>query len=1180
MPSLSEQTSVFGAGGSPPQELPARMTAFTPDSEVAATEGPRQRLYARMQKLHSQSELKGNFCTDPLSEVVLTVAPEDREKVFRKQYPIAQSLVTRIDEVIQRWAKEGKIKHAPTGCRYNSPLLAVPKKDDQGRMTGVRVCVDVRLLNKYLVEDDKFPLPHIPDMLASFAGGKLFGEYDLSEAYFQFRLHADSQQYTAFTWQRQQYVFVGCPFGIKHIPSLFQRFICNLFRDMPFVFPYIDNLGFASSSWEEHYEHAARIMERLNSVNLRVKPSSINLGNTHMKLLGHVLSEHGVSIDPEKRDMIMQWPRPVAGSELASALGLGAFLRDHVRHYADITAPLERAKKEKTIDWNIEQRAHHWDLFKRAFATVPLLRFPDFSKRFVLATDASQTGIGGILYQPDDDEDTIKSDNIVAIASKQLDSTQRNYPVYKKELFAVIYCLRKFHSYLWGRKVKVLTDHKPLEHIANQKLMTVALQQWLDVLLDYDLVIQYRPGIMHVVPDALSRMYASTYQQEDVVWGTRTNLQFVDTHERLTKLASPSDSLCQQSLNEIKPLSAIKKRHQVPTDTASGGGGKEVKHKKTKSKHVSTLTHSLPTLASVSAAVRVDFSALLQETVVDAQLDTRDECECSGPLFAASDPLCARLASAVIRSHSFPTHQWVWPERDESRWQSHSDDEDPFLYLLRVDSDTAGPRVCALTDEEKLLLAQEKRGKICPPVSERAQIIEAVHALGHFGEKAMQHHIDRKGYWWPGLRQDLAAVVTMCTPCRQYNITKSGYHPARSVDAFLPGDHLMIDLAFFPPSTAGHHYCLVCIDVFSGFLFLKPLKTKDATDIAQALWEITSVIGVPRVLQSDNGSEFKNAIIAALTRLQGIEHRFISAYNPRADGKVERSVKTVKSTVNKLMHGATCYWHLHLPFVQYAYNNKVQALTGSTPFSLMFGREPNAAINYEFDDEGHLKDVDVWKKHQEEVFSLVFPAVTNRRNEEQKKSRARVDKLRRHITDESLPTGTVVMIKDAKYLLDPSKKPSTAPTYVGPYSVVRRTAHGPYVLNDDRGVQLQRVVPLDQMKVLYTPDDAPAGSAEKDDPTTVYVVEKIISHRQDESGELEFLVKWKGYSSAENSWLTTTDFHDHNIVHDYLTQVHGLRRSARSRAQTPATQSVVASTSQPFIHPARLALIQANGIKV
>ena len=1156
--SLSDQTSAFGAGSSPPQEQPARMTAFTPEEEAAQTEVPRARLYKRLEKLHAQTELSGNFCTDPDSVVTLTVLPENRNKVFRKQYPVAQALVDRIDEVIMRWYKEGKIKHAPTGCAYNSPLLAVPKKDENGRMTGVRVCVDVRLLNQHLVEDDKFPLPHIPDMLAAFSGGKLFGEYDLSEAYFQFKLSEESQAYTAFTWNKQQYVFVGCPFGIKHIPSLFQRYICNLFRDMPFVFPYIDNLGFASSSWEEHYEHAARIMERLNSVNLRVKPSSINLGNTRMKLLGHVLSEQGISIDPEKQEMIMKWPRPVDGSELASALGLGAFLRDHVRHYADITAPLEKAKKEKKIEWTAE-RDRHWQLFKRAFASVPLLRFPDFSKRFVLATDASQTGIGGILYQPDDENDTITPHNIVAIASKQLDQTQRNYPVYKKELFAVIYCLRKFHTYLWGRKVTVLTDHKPLVHITNQKLMTVALQQWLDVLLDYDLLIKYRPGLLHVIPDALSRMYACTYQSEDVVWGTRSNIQILND---FSSISSPSDSLCQQSLDDIKPLSSIKKRHRVPSASVSGGGesGKEEKQVKFSDPLVSPSAHN--------------FQRDIDEAIEIVGELTGDDIEAdSGPLFAASDPHCARLAAIALRALSPPSDVWVWPQRDEARWQSHSDEEDPSLYVL-----TSNPCVSTLTEEEKLLLAQEKRGKRVPSSeAERTSLVAEAHAQGHFGEKAMQHYLDRRGFWWPDMRKDLANVVKMCPSCRKYTVVKTGYHPARSVEAFLPGDHLQIDLASFPVSTEGHHFCLVCVDVFTGFLVLRALKQKTAESVARALWDIFTIIGVPRVLQSDNGTEFKNEILAALTRLEGVEHRFIAAYNPRADGKVERSVKTVKDTVNKLMQGATCYWHLHIPFVQYAYNNKVQSLTGSTPFSLMFGRAANSPINYEFDEEGMLKDVAEWKRHQEEVFSLIFPAVSTRRGHEQSKSRTRVDQLRRFITDESLPAGTVVMLKDPAYALDPSKRPSTAPPYVGPYVIVRRTAHGPYVVNDDRGIKVDRLVPLDQMKVLYTPDEAPQGASEESAHQS-YEVEKILNHAtREEDGETLFLVKWKGYPTSESSWLARSRFNDLKIVDDYLKSVNGIRRSERKRKTNsatlrPANRQLSTSTlvSGHFIHPSRL----------
>ena len=194
-----------------------------------------------------------------------------------------------------------------------------------------------------------------------------------------------------------------------------------------------------------------------------------------------------MELDPEKVEMIEKWELPQTGERLQSALGLGAYLRDHIRHYADLAAPLEAVKKEKVIQWD-DKLKRHWQLWKRAFSTAPIISFPNPEKRFVLATDASQTGIGGILYQPDDDNDTITKDNIVAITSKQLNGSQRNYPVYKKELWGVVYCLRKFHSFIWGRRnVKVLTDHKPLIHILQQRQMTVALQQWVDVILDYDL---------------------------------------------------------------------------------------------------------------------------------------------------------------------------------------------------------------------------------------------------------------------------------------------------------------------------------------------------------------------------------------------------------------------------------------------------------------------------------------------------------------------------------------------------------------------------------------------------------------------------------------------------------------------------------------------------------------------
>ena len=237
---LSEQPTGFG--GIPIDEIPNRMQSYTIVTIEAksAHELRKSELMHQLAGIHAINE-KGNgtgFCTDPDSVVTLSVQPGNEDKLFRKQYSIPQALLAAMDAVLERWLAAGKIKLAPKNTRYNSPLLVVPKKDENGKMTKVRVCIDIRMLNMYLLENDRFQLPFIPDVLAAFGGGKLFGEYDLSEAYYQFRVAEESQKYTAFTWRGKQYVCVGCPFGIKHIPSLFQRFMVNLFSDLPFVFRY------------------------------------------------------------------------------------------------------------------------------------------------------------------------------------------------------------------------------------------------------------------------------------------------------------------------------------------------------------------------------------------------------------------------------------------------------------------------------------------------------------------------------------------------------------------------------------------------------------------------------------------------------------------------------------------------------------------------------------------------------------------------------------------------------------------------------------------------------------------------------------------------------------------------------------------------------------------------------
>ena len=133
--------------------------------------------------------------------------------------------------------------------------------------------------------------------------------------------------------------------------------------------------------------------------------------------------------------------------------------------------------------------------------------------------------------------------------------------------------------------------------------------------------------------------------------------------------------------------------------------------------------------------------------------------------------------------------------------------------------------------------------------------------------------------------------------------------------------------------------------MLSQFTVLRPLKNKSSETVGRKLWKIICEYGTMKILQSDNGSEFVNEVMSQLTKLFGIDHRLITAYNPRADGLVERTNKDMKRALKKLMGGMEGGWHLMLPVVQLGINDHISSRSGSRPFSLMF----NHAFNNFFD---------------------------------------------------------------------------------------------------------------------------------------------------------------------------------------------------------------------------------------
>ena len=1038
-------------GTAPIDEQPKRHTLETePEQEREYAKG-RNQIMKEVQSLLERNKSIVGFCNLPESVVKLNVDNEKKNKLFRKQYKLPLSVGPHVTQCIERWLQEGRIELAPPGCPYNNPLTVAPKKNEHGELTGVRVCLDVRALNEALVGGDKFQLPYLRDVLEAFSGNAIFGEFDLQEAYLQFVLDKESQPYTAFTWNNIQYMFKGAPFGLSPLPSHFQRIMNFMFCDMlKYVLPYLDNLPYGSSTWAEHQQHTIAIISRCNQFNLKIKQSAMKIGQSKMKCLGCTISRDGVGIDPQKMETIRAWPRPNTGQQLQSFLGLVTFVRGHIRHIGELTGPLESIKHNKHIEWTDELN-ESFNAVKAAVAGAPILRFPDFNYPFYVATDASNTGVGGVLYQPEvgAEHDDITPNNIIAICSKKLNEVRQRYSVYKKELYGVVYCLRQFHSYLWGRSDIILyTDHKPLTYMFESKELSVALQQWLDVILDYSFEIRHREGIMNVVPDRLSRMFVSLY--EGSAWGVpnKTN------------------------------------KTMVGADGVVGGG--VVVAASTAAGTETGTTKELPDLWWEGSNVQLTFPATNKHEPTGNN---------------------KRIASSAINDEEVKVM-----DVDEVQF----DDEDAKLLS---NGEVHG--------DGSLVLLAERKGKRIPAPEDRTAILQHEHAMGHFGREAIYTSLWNKQVWWPNMRKAIHDMLVTCDACTRYTVTKAGFHPAQFITSSSPWDHIQMDTSVhLPVSKEGMKVLLVVIDVFTGYIILRPLKTNTALLVAKELWNIFSLLGLPKVIQSDNGSEFVNAVVKELVILMGVEHRFISPYNPRCDGKVERSIGTVMSIIKKLLHGSDNTWPMFTSFAQFTFNNKITALTGSSPFSLMFGRVFNDVGDYAMDDivnyevDGVMaNNMDTWKQHQQKIISLIYPAINDRVIAHKQKMIKVLDANRKQVVVDDLPTGASVM------LVDRVRKNKRESKYVGPYIIVRRSRGGAYVLKDAMGDILDRHVPLDQLKLL---------SKQQQNNNNIFEVQSIMNHKGMD-GDYQYLVKWKGYD--EPTWEPQANFLDHTVIKKYWSSI-------------------------------------------
>ena len=431
----------------------------------------------RTTKIYHQIHTEG---AQPVRQQVRRISPTQRGEVK----DLLQGMMSQ--DVIQ-----------PSSSPWASPVVLVKKKNGS-----IRFCIDYRKFNA-VTRKDAYPLPRVDDTLDTLAGSKWFSTVDMLSGYWQVEVDDKDREKTAFCTYEGLYEFKVMPFGLCNAPATFQRLMDMILAGLQWsqCLVYLDDVIVVGRCFDEHLKNLRHVFDRFREAGLKLKPAKCVFCCKEVSFLGHIVSADGITTDPVKTEKVKSWPLPSSRREVQQFLGFASYYRRFIKDFAQIARPLHRlTEKTASFQWNKECQ-DSFDMLRNKLISAPILTFPNYSQQFILDTDASDTGIGGVLSQVQDGEE-----RVIAYASRSLSKPERRYCVTRKELLAVVYFTKHFRPYLLGRHFLLRTDHGSLMWLQNFKEPEGQLARWLEKLQEFDFEIVHRRGRKHTNADALSRL--------------------------------------------------------------------------------------------------------------------------------------------------------------------------------------------------------------------------------------------------------------------------------------------------------------------------------------------------------------------------------------------------------------------------------------------------------------------------------------------------------------------------------------------------------------------------------------------------------------------------------------------------------------------------------------------------
>ena len=430
-----------------------------------------------------------------VSPVVFTTKPGLPDRMKPKARPVRAVLYESAKKEFERLRQ---YFYVPSESPHASPLVIAPK----ATAPYIRFCGDYREINAYL-DIPQQPIPIVVHELTKASGFKIYVDMDMTNSFHQIPLAPSSSDLLSVQTPWGLYKPSFLPEGVGPASGILQSLVREIFKDFAdWTVVIFDNFLILADDFNDAFLKMTKVLQRCQDFGIILKMKKSWIGVDKVTFFGYEVTHGKWSMSQSRKDAIAAMSMPRNTKEMQSFLGAALFFHHHIPNYSEWAAPLYAMTHDSFVwdpgKWTTDYGAH-FTAFKDAIGKAAELFFPDYSKEWIIRTDASQFAVGAVLFQIAVDSNGNVVHQPIAFASKRFSIPAQNWDTYKREAYGIFYAVHAFSYYLRGKAFLVETDHRNLQWIENSQSPIVV--RWRALLQSYSFVIKHIPGKDNTVAD-------------------------------------------------------------------------------------------------------------------------------------------------------------------------------------------------------------------------------------------------------------------------------------------------------------------------------------------------------------------------------------------------------------------------------------------------------------------------------------------------------------------------------------------------------------------------------------------------------------------------------------------------------------------------------------------------------